>query len=423
MKKITVYADFDFLSAPQEIGTLGYEQVRGKDHFVFEYSRQWLKQYGGILLSGDLLNVPSLQHPRNDDKVFGFVKDSFPDRWGRLLLDRRERLTAQSEGRPTRILTNYDYLIGIEDFTRMGGIRYKEEDSDDFINASAKYLVPPIESLRALCDACHEIELAEERNELPEQRWLDQLIDPGTSLGGARPKANVIDTDGTLYVAKFPSKKDLENTELIEHFSHQLAARAGINVAKTRTIRISKDRDLLLSERFDRTSESRRIHFASAMSLLGLDDGAGSSTGNGYLDIVDFILHGCTDVRQNLRELYHRVAFNVMFGNTDDHFRNHGFLLTPKGWTLSPAYDINPGTGTHQCLLIDTYTEQSDINALLSASENYMLERHEAAEIIEEVRAAIKDWRKTATEVQISPKLLGAYSMRWDEITPHTSAK
>lgn len=416
MKKITVYADFDFLSTTQEIGVLGYEHIRSKDHFVFEYSRQWLKQYGGILLSGDLMSVPSLQHPRGNDNVFGFVKDSFPDRWGRLLLDRRERLTAQSEGRPKRMLTNYDYLIGIEDFTRMGGIRYKEEDSDGYINASTKYLVPPIESLCALCDSCHEIELAEERNELPEQRWLDQLIDPGTSLGGARPKANVVDTDGTLYVAKFPSKKDLENTELIEHFSHQLAAKAGINVAKTRTIRISKDRDLLLSERFDRTKDGRRVHFASAMSLLGFDDGAGSSTGNGYLDIVDFILHGCTDVRQNLRELYRRVAFNVMFGNTDDHFRNHGFLLTPKGWTLSPAYDINPGTKSHQCLLIDSYTEESDINVLLSASENYMLVRQEATEIIEEVRAVIKDWRKTATELQISPILLEAYSMRWEKL-------
>ena len=416
MKRITVYADFDFLTSPEEIGTLGYEHVRGKDHFVFEYSRQWLKQHGGILLSGDLMNVPSLQHPHGNDNVFGFVKDSFPDRWGRLLLDCRERLTAQQEGRSKRMLTNYDYLIGIEDFTRMGGIRYKEEEGSDYINASTKYHVPPIESLRALCDACHEIELAEERNELPEQRWLDQLIDPGTSLGGARPKANVVDTDGKLYVAKFPSKKDLENTELIEHFSHQLAAKAGINVAKTRTIKISKDRDLLLSERFDRTAEGHRIHFASAMSLLGLDDGAGSSTGNGYLDIVDFILRGCTDVRQNLRELYRRVAFNVMFGNTDDHFRNHGFLLTPKGWTLSPAYDINPGAKSHQCLLIDSYTEESDINALLSASENYMLERQEASEIIEKVRAAIKDWRKTATELLIPAKLLESYSIRWDEL-------
>ena len=416
MKTITVYADFVFLASPQEIGTLGYERVRGKDRFVFEYSHDWLKQHGGIMLSGDLMNVPSLQHPRGADSVFGFVKDSFPDRWGRLLLDRRERLKAQAEGRPVHMLTNYDYLTGIEDFTRMGGIRYKCTDSEDYINASTKYLVPPIESLRTLCDACHEIELAEERNELPEQRWLDQLIDPGTSLGGARPKANVIDTEGKLYVAKFPSKKDLENTELIEHFSHRLAAKAGINVAKTRTIKISKDHDLLLSERFDRSAEGKRIHFASAMSLLGMDDGAGSSTGNGYLDIVDFILQGCVDVQQNLRELYRRVAFNVMFGNTDDHFRNHGFLLTPKGWTLSPAYDINPGTKTHQCLLIDQYTEQSDVAALLQASGNYMLEQQEASEIIEEVRTTIKDWRKTATELQIPHKTLESYCNRWNSL-------
>ena len=314
------------------------------------------------------------------------------------------------------MLTAYDYLTGIEDYTRMGGIRYKSEDNDDYINAGAKYLVPPIESLHALCEACQEIELAEERNELPERRWLDQLIDPGSSLGGSRPKANIIDADGKLYVAKFPSRKDLENTELIEHFSHRLAATAGISVAKTRTIRISRYRDLLLSERFDRTSDGRRIHFASAMSLLGLDDGAGSSTGNSYLDIVDFILQGCVDVGRNLRELYRRVAFNVLFGNTDDHFRNHGYLLTPKGWTLSPAYDINPGVKLHQCLLIDQYTEQSDINALLSASGNYMIEQKEAAQIIEEVRTAVKDWRKVSSELQIPQKILTPYSSKWDNL-------
>ena len=416
MKRITVYADFNFLASPQEIGTLGFEHIRGKDHFAFEYSREWLKQHGGLVMSGDLINAPALQHSRGADSVFGFVKDSFPDRWGRLLLDRRERLMAQTEGRPVRILTIYDYLTGIEDFTRMGGIRYKSEDSDEYINAGTKYLVPPVESLHALSNACREIELAEERNELPDRRWLDQLIDPGSSLGGARPKANIIDTDGKLYVAKFPSRKDLENTELIEHFSHRLAAAAGINVAKTRTVRISRNRDLLLSERFDRTSDGKRIHFASALSLLGLNDGAGSETGNGYLDIVDFILQGCVDVGRNLRELYRRASFNVMFGNTDDHFRNHGFLLTPKGWTLSPAYDINPGLKSHQCLLIDQYTEQSDITALLSASSNYLLEPREASEIIEEVRATVKDWRKVASELRVPHKILSPYCDKWDNL-------
>ena len=360
------------------------------------------------------MNVSSQQFPRGSSNVFGFVKDSFPDRWGRLLLDRRERILAKAERRDVHQLTNYDYLVGIEDFTRMGGLRYKSDDNDDFINAGDRLPVPPVESLGAMCKACNEIEAADERNELPDQRWLNQLIDPGSSLGGARPKANVIGSDGKLYVAKFPSKKDLENTELIEHFSHQLAASAGIHVANTRTVGISKGRDLLLSERFDRTASGKRIHFASAMSLLGLDDGAGGGTGNGYLDIVDFILRGCVDARQNLRELYRRVAFNILFGNTDDHFRNHGFLLTAKGWTLSPAYDINPGTKTHQCLLIDRYTEEPDINALLDACESYMLERKEADEIIEKVRTAIRDWRKTAARLQVSAKILEPYSKRWD---------
>ena len=155
MKQIIVYADFDFLASPQEIGILGYEHVRGNDHFVFEYSRNWLRQFGGIALSGDLMNIPSIQHPRGDSNVFGFVKDSFPDRWGRLLLDRRERLLAKDEGRPVRMLTNNDYLIGIEDFTRMGGIRYKSGENDVYINSTAQYAVPPVESLRALCVACH----------------------------------------------------------------------------------------------------------------------------------------------------------------------------------------------------------------------------------------------------------------------------
>ena len=414
MKKIEVYADFDFLPAPREIGTLGYERVRGKDHFVFEYSLSWLRQHGGLLLSGDLMNVPSLQYPRGGGSVFGFVKDSFPDRWGRLLLDRRERLMAQEERRAKRTLSDYDYLTGIEDFTRMGGIRYRESGGGDYIGAGDRYLVPPIESLRELCEACQEIEAAEDRNELPQRRWLDQLIDPGSSLGGARPKANVVDSDGRLHVAKFPSKKDLENTELIEHFSHRLAARAGIDVARTQTIKISKDRDLLLSQRFDRTADGRRIHFASAMSLLGLDDGAGSATGNGYLDIVEFILRGCCDVQKNLRELYRRVAFNIVFGNTDDHFRNHGFLLTAKGWTLAPAYDINPGDRPCQSLLIDAYTERSDIGALLDASESYLLERQEASEIIEEVRDAVRDWRTLAEEMRISSRMLAPFSTRWD---------
>src|SRR5574344_1676760 len=418
MEKIYVYVDFDFLEQTKEIGVLSYERVRGNDHFAFEFSREWLSRHGGMILSGDVMNVRGMQHPRQGNSVFGFVNDSFPDRWGRALLDRRERLAAQEEQRPVRTLSNYDYLMGIEDLTRMGGIRYRTEKNGAFINSNSLYSVPPFESLRALCDACQEIESAEERNELPQQRWLDQLVDPGSSLGGARPKANVVDTDGRLYVAKFPSKKDLEDTELIEHFSHILARKAGIDVANTRVIPISKDRHLLLSERFDRTPEGKRRHFASAMSLLGLDDGSGAGTGNGYLDIVDFIVRNCTDVQQNLHELYRRIAFNVLFGNTDDHFRNHGFILTPKGWTLSPAYDINPSTQTYQCLLINEDTESSDINVLKDSCESYMLDAAEASDIISHVKDTIRDWQRIATENQIPVRVLEQYDDRW---THHTS--
>ncbi len=413
MEKIYVYADFDFLGQAEKIGTLYYERMRGNDHFSFEYAQEWLTRHGGILLSGDVMNVKGLQHPRQGNSVFGFVKDSFPDRWGRLLLDRRERLDAQEEKRPIRTLSNYDYLVGIEDLTRMGGIRYSTEENGMFINDGSKYSVPPLESLHALCDACEEFESAEERNELPQQRWLDQLVDPGSSLGGARPKANVVDTEGRYYVAKFPSKKDLENTELIEHFSHLLARKAGINVANTRAVPVSKNRHLLLSERFDRTSEGKRRHFASAMSLLGLDDGCGANTGNGYLDIVDFIVSNCTNVQQNLREIYRRVAFNILFGNTDDHFRNHGFILTPKGWTLSPAYDINPSTKRYQCLLINENTEASDIKILFDSCESYMLGRNDAQYIIDEVSCVINDWQRIAIESLVPIKVLEEYADRW----------
>lgn len=413
MEKIYVYADFDFLDERELIGELSYERVRGNDHFAFEFSREWLKGHGDIILSGDVMNVRGPQYPREGNGVFAFVKDFFPDRWGRLLLNRRERIAAKEEGRPVRQLSNLDYLVGIEDLTRMGGIRYSKEENGDFINAEKKYSVPPLENLRALCDACLEIETAEERNELPEQRWLDQLVDPGSSLGGARPKANVVDIYGKLFVAKFPSKKDLDDTELIEHFAHIMARKAGINVPETRVIPINKNRHLLLSERFDRTPDGKRRHFASSMSLLGLSDGDGAVTGNGYLNIVDFILQGCTDVKQNLRELYRRVAFNVLFGNTDDHFRNHGFILTPKGWTLSPAYDINPSTQTYQCLLINENTENSDVNVLQDSCESYMLDSTEASDIIFQVKDTIRDWQRIATENQIPLRILQPYAERW----------
>lgn len=234
-------------------------------------------------------------------------------------------------------------------------------------------------------------------------------MQPGSSLGGARPKGNVIDTDNTLYIAKFPSRKDDYNTGLWEHFCHILAEKAGIKSASTKVITTSDKYHTLLSRRFDRTSEGKRIHFASAMTLLGLSDGDNASTGNGYLDIVDFIIQSCTDVNKNLQELYRRVAFNICIGNSDDHFRNHGFLLTPKGWTLSPAYDMNPTSNEYQSLLIDNSTNQADLSILSEACESYMINKDTANQIISEVITAIREWKALATRLGIANRELDMF--------------
>ena len=291
----------------------------------------------------------------------------------------------------------------------MGGLRFKETLDGEFINADKSLRIPPLTDLRELIVASKEIEKSEDANTLPEKRWIAQLVQPGSSLGGARPKANVVDTDRCIYVAKFPSLKDDYDAGLWEHFCHLLAKNAGINVAETKVLEINDKHHTLLSRRFDRTEEGKRIHFASAMTLLGLNDGDNATTGNGYLDIVDFIISGCTDVDANLRELFRRVAFNICVGNSDDHFRNHGFLLTAKGWTLSPAYDMNPTLNEHQSLLINSKTNKADLSILLDSCEEYMLTPEVAKSIISEIIADVKDWRVLASRLGIAKREMSLF--------------
>jgi serine/threonine-protein kinase HipA len=175
----------------------------------------------------------------------------------------------------------------------------------------------------------------------------------------------------------------------------------------------SENYHTLLSERFDRTPEGKRIHFASAMTMLGRSDGDNHTNGFGYLDIVDFILRGCTRVDDNLRELYRRVAFNICIGNTDDHFRNHGFLLVAKGWTLSPAYDINPTLNEYQSLLISSASNESSLEVLLEACGEYMLDRKQGSAIIQEVVAAVKNWKALAGKLQVPKPEMDKFSARF----------
>lgn len=409
MRTIFIYADFDWLEKPLLLGELGYESLRGSDSYSFKYDNSWLRQYGSLFLSADINNYPGWQYTQPERDIFGCFSDALPDRWGRLLLNRREQILATEEHRPVCKLSSFDYLIGIDDFSRMGGFRFKASQDGEFINCEESLRIPPLTDIHTLVSASMEIEKSEELNRLPEKKWLQQLVHPGTSLGGARPKAVVLNDEGRLCMAKFPSRNDDYDVGLWEHHSHLLAKEAGVIAAETGVVDTGGQYHTLFSKRFDRTADGRRKHFASAMTLLGLTDGCDAKTGNGYLDIVDFILQNCCDVEANLRQLYRRVAFNIAIGNSDDHFRNHGFLLTPKGWTLSPAYDMNPTLNDYQALMINSNTNQADLNILLDSSDEYMIGRKEAETIIEEVKSGVRQWKYIANRLGITKREMAVY--------------
>lgn len=413
MERLLVFADFDWLDKPELVGELCYEKLRGSDSYAFQYDEHWLKGHAEVKLSEDINNYPGMQYTQPGQDVFGCFSDALPDRWGRTMLKRREQILASEEKRAVRSLSSFDYLMGIDDFSRMGGFRFKKELEGEFINVSASLKIPPLTELKDLLHASREIEKSEEANVLPEKKWIAQLIQPGSSLGGARPKASVLDEKGNLCIAKFPSRKDDYDAGLWEHFSHLLARKAGIEVAQTKVLGGLGKYHTFLSRRFDRKDEAKRVHFASSMSLLGLKDGDNAQGGYGYLDMVDFILQGCCDVEQNLQELYRRVAFNMCIGNSDDHFRNHGFLLTQKGWTLSPAYDMNPTLNEYQSLLVNESSNKADISVLLDSCESYLIKKEIAANIIQEVQAAVSGWESLAVQLQIPVREMTLFKDRF----------
>lgn len=413
MKKLFVYADFDWLDTPQLIGELSYDSVRGSETYGFSFAKEWLAKYGDVFLSEDLQNYTGIQYTRPERDIFACFSDALPDRWGRTLLNRREQIAASDEKRAVCRLTSFDYLMGIDDASRMGGFRFAETPEGKFINCEESLRVPPLANVRELMRAAHEIELSEEKHLLPSKKWLVQLLHPGTSLGGARPKASVIDEDGSLTVAKFPSRKDDYDVAQWEHFCHVMGRKARLNVAETRTID-GGNYHILLSKRFDRYSNGQRVHFASALTLLGLTDGDNASTGYSYTDIVDFIVQHGSNVEQILEELYRRVVFYIIVGNSDDHFRNHGFLLTRKGWELSPAYDINPTLADNQSLLINRSTSESDLNILLTSAGEYMLSTVKAKSIINEVESAMKSWRTEARRLGLPQRDIDMFAPRFD---------
>ena len=408
MKYIQV--DIEPMCFPQAVlvGRLGYDMIRGSAAYQWEFDAQWLQQHRKTRLSGDLQNAGGPQY--GSGRLFGFLQDAMPDRWGRRLIDKRERLQAAQEGRAPRHLADIDYLMQIDDTTRMGALRLRDGEQVLGMQYSDNP-VPPLTHLREFVDIAQEYERQDEQGGTIREEWLMNLYKQGSSLGGARPKANVRNTDGSLWIAKIPSVNDEYDVALWEFWAHKMAGIAGIEVPEMQLLTLPGQKfHTLLSKRFDRDGE-HRIHFASAMTLCGLQDGADATTGNGYLDIVDVIIGnaGFVEPQTALEQLYRRVAFSIAIRNHDDHFRNHGFLLTEKGWVWSPAYDLNPSDFNTQSLLVSRESNESSFDVLLAAAGDYMLSTARAEHIIHEVRTAMNKSRQVARQCGISDRELARF--------------
>jgi serine/threonine-protein kinase HipA len=402
--KIWVYADWDFLEEAQLMGFLTSQRVRGKEIFSFEYTESWVNYQNPILsLDPNLGFYKGKQYLPDEKNNFGIFLDSSPDRWGRLLMRRREAWQAKQERREESTLFESDFLLGVFDGHRMGGVRFKLSEDGPFMNDHKKMATPPWTSLRELEHASLQLERDDAMNNPEYSQWLSVLIDPGSSLGGARPKASVIDDKGHLWIAKFPSSRDEKNAGAWEMVLHELAKACGIHVSEARLQKFSGKHHTFLSKRFDRTDEQKRIHFASAMTLLGLQDGADHVEGIGYHDLVGFIMQHSPEAKEDLEQLWRRMAFNILVSNTDDHLRNHGFILTPLGWRLSPAFDMNPNEmGNGLTLNISENSNELDITLSIETAQLYQLKSQNAGRILKEMRHEISNWRIVAKKFGIS---------------------
>lgn len=390
-KIIYVYDDFTE-DEPILLGRLYVGIIKGGETYSFEYDNDWLKKSKvSVNLDPELYLFNGRQYSVSK-RIFGLFSDASPDRWGRVLMNKRERLIAEQEQRKPRKLYDSDYLLGVYDETRMGGIRFKLDKEGVFLSDDKETATPPWTSLRTLEEASRNFE--KDETEITE-KWLNQLIKPGSSLGGARPKATVVDTKGQLWIAKFPSKNDESDTGAWEKVVHDLARMCELNVPESKIERFSKLGSTFLVKRFDRDG-NKRIHFASAMTLLGETDGVSAADGIGYLDIVDFIKSYGSNPKEDLLELWKRIVFYMLVSNTDDHLRNHAFILEKKGWKLSPLYDVNPVPyGNELSLLVDEVDNTISIELAISVSSRFGITPEKAGKMAKQMVTIVRDNWKT----------------------------
>jgi serine/threonine-protein kinase HipA len=397
-KDIYVYADWQTLGGPMLMGVLSAHQAKGRKAFSFSYDKLWLKSGHQFSLDPDLhlFAGPQFAH---DKENFGVFMDSMPDTWGRTLMKRREAQLAKLKGEKANKLYDIDFLLGVYDETRMGALRFKLDPKGDFLDNHAAKATPPWSTVRQLQKAVEQFENETDHSTM--SKWLQLLIAPGSSLGGARPKANILDEHQHPWIAKFPSKNDTIDKAAWEYLAYQLAIQSGITMAPCRLEKIKGSYHTFFTKRFDRMGKER-IHFASAMTMTGNNEDSLKSQPASYLDIAEFIQNNGAHVKENLAQLWRRIIFNIAISNTDDHLRNHGFILTDKGWILSPAYDLNPSIDkVGLALNIDMDHNDLDFEIPKKVGDYFRLTEKEMDQIIREVVCVVQHWQVVANKIGI----------------------
>ena len=401
-ESLEVWLDCD-LCPIQRLGTLAHDrgQVR------FHYDKAWLTQQDiAFAIDPQLTLDAGPFFPKPEAGNFGVFLDSSPDRWGQTLMRRREALQAKDEQRTARTLYSWDFLLGVQDITRQGALRFRFLDSDIFL-ANEALAAPPITSLAELAAIAKELTRKHIDNLDQLRRWLSVLVAPGASLGGARPKANFCDKTGALWIAKFPAAEDDRDIGAWEGVTWWLARQAGIDMPVAKVERLGQGgHHSFCVQRFDRATVNdekpgQRRFYASAMTLLGKDVSEGTS----YLELAEFLARrGDPDhIKMDLEQLFCRVVFNVAVGNRDDHLRNHGFILGKRGWRLSPAFDVNPSIDkANHVLNIDDVDNRPSLETVFATAAFYRLTPKRAKEIIDGVVNVVGDWRAVARRAKIA---------------------
>lgn len=393
MNALDVRLDDETLGGSALVGHLERSNSRGRDAIAFEYADDWIAGRSAIRpfdLDHQLVLGAGRQYARaGAAKLSPAFQDALPDRWGCMLIERRERIRARQRDESPRRLMDWDYLAGVSDETRMGALRLFSPDTQQFVDGD-HLQAPPMTSLRELEAITAEVE-RNDADDTPERiEWLLHLAAPGSALGGARPKASIRDVDGSLWLAKFPSNDDRHDIGLWEFITYQLARAAGVDMPEARILRLSERGHTYLVRRFDRQGNSRRA-YASALTLTDRDHSEGAS----YLDIVQAIENAgvALHIGDDLEQMYRRVLFTILIGNRDDHLRNHGFLREDNGWRLSPAFDINPNPEKDvHVLAIDDMEPTPDSTLWRSTADFYRVSKAMCKRIETQVRQAVAQW-------------------------------